>query len=369
MKIVHMITGLGNGGAENMLYKVLSRLDQNKYKIEVISMTSKGEIGPKIEDLGIKVHTLEMRRGIPTLSAIKKAVKILNGVDVLQTWMYHADLLGYICGKKAGVKKIIWGIRHNNLDKKKNKKLLIMVAKINKFLSKNVDCIVSCSKDATKVHIEFGYDKEKFVTIPNGFDIENYHRYEGAKVDILKELSLNDRDYKIVSHVARWDILKDYPTLIKCIANVISAKEDTIFLLCGKNIDNENKELIELMKENHISNRVYLLGSRQDIPKIMSASDVFVLSSIGEGFPNVIGEAMACETPCVVTNAGDSGYIVGNLGKVVKVGDFKSLSDSIIYFLDLPEDQLKIIGKKCRDRVINEFELNKIVKRYELLYE
>ena len=368
MKIIHMITGLGNGGAENMLYKLLSKIDKNEYEIEVISMMDKGIIGPKIENLGIKVHTLNMKRGIPSITAIKKVMKILNNVDVLQTWMYHADLLGFICGKLSGVKQIIWGIRHNNLDKNRNKRLLMIIANINKKLSKNVDKIVSCSKDATKVHIEFGYDKSKFITIPNGFDIVNYYNYPNSKFELGKELNLNFEGKNIVSHVARWDILKDYPTLIKCIREVVNENKNTIFLLCGKNINNNNKDLVNLIDENNISRNVYLLGSRSDIPKIMSASDVFVLSSIGEGFPNVLGEAMACETPCVVTDAGDSRYVVGELGKVVNIGDYKGLAKEILYMLDLPKNELEDLGKKCREKIINEFELNKVVKMYESLY-
>ena len=100
----------------------------------------------------------------------------------------------------------------------------------------------------------------------------------------------------------------------------------------------------------------------------MSASDVFVLSSIGEGFPNVLGEAMAYETPCVVTDAGDSRYVVGELGKVVNIGDYKALAKEILYMLDLPKNELEDLGKKCREKVINEFELNKVVKMYESLY-
>ncbi|RDY27393.1 glycosyltransferase [Romboutsia weinsteinii] len=367
-KIIHIITGLDNGGAEMMLYKLLSNIEKGKYDIEVVSMTDEGFFGSKIKDLGIKVHTLDMKKGIPTISGIKKAVNIVKDADVVQTWMYHSDLLGLIVCKIAGIKKLIWGIHHSNLDKDKNKKLVLLVAKVNSMLSKYTYKITSCSTYATKVHIDFGYDESKFVNIPNGFDLDMYYNREGSRESVCRELNI-DSNKKIVCHVARWDILKDYKTLTTSLGIVSKELKDVEFILCGGSIDNNNIELKDLLKQNNISKNTHLLGIRSDIPKIMSAADIFVLSSSGEAFPNVIGEAMACETPCVVTDVGDCKYIVDQYGTAVEKQNPTELANGIINMLKLGDNELINLGIKSRERVIDNFEISKVVNMFENLYK
>src|SRR5699024_3018079 len=142
-KITHIITGLNMGGAETMLYKLLKHVNKDKYDINVISMMDDGVYGEKIRNLGIEVISLNMKKGIPSLKGFKLAKRHIKNTDIIQTWMYHADLFGYILFKLSKVKKLIWGIRRSNLDPKLNKKSTIMVAKVNSKLSKKIDKVVS----------------------------------------------------------------------------------------------------------------------------------------------------------------------------------------------------------------------------------
>ena len=366
-KIVHIITGLNNGGAEMMLYKLLLNIDKSKYNIEVISMTDDGVFADKIRELDIKVTSLNMKRGIPSLRGIFKSVQIVKGSDFVQTWMYHADLFGFIVCKIAGIKNIIWGIHHSNLDKDKNKRLVLIIAKINSYLSRYTYKIVSCSNYATNIHVSSGYDQSKFVNIPNGFDLDLYFKVKNAKEDLCNELNI-DKDSKIICHVARWDILKDYKTLIKSLSIVNEKYNNIKFILCGPNIDNDNEELSNMLKNKGINEDTLLLGRRTDIPKIMSASDILVLSSSGEAFPNVIGEAMACETPCVVTDVGDCKFIVDKYGAIAEKQNPKSLAIAIESILDLSNDEIEELGKNARNRVINNFDIHTVVKMYVKLY-
>lgn len=366
-KIVHIITGLNNGGAEMMLYKLLCNIDRSKYSIEVISMTDEGVLGSKIRDLGIKVHTLNMKRGVPTFSSIKKTVNIIKEVDILQTWMYHSDLLGFVAGKIAKIDKIIWGIHHSNLDKDKNKRLVLIIAKINSYLSKYVYKIVSCSKYATSKHVQLGYCESKFVNIPNGFDLSMYHKQENSKQVLCRELCI-DENQRIVCHVARWDKLKDYETLTSALALLKNKLPDTHFVLCGTGIDKSNEELLRMVEAKNILENTHLMGRRNDVPLIMSASDILVLSSSGEAFPNVIGEAMACETPCVVTDVGDCKFIVGRYGISVEKENPEKLAEAMEEILILDQENLNTMGRLCRERVIKDFEIKKVVRMYTELY-
>lgn len=364
-KIIHIIVGLSNGGAEMMLYKLLKYQNQKKYEIKVISMMDKGVMGEKIESLGIPVYTLNMKRGLPSLKALFKAIKICKNVDIIQTWMYHADFLGFIVSKILG-KKIIWGIHHSNLEKDKNRKKTLLIVKINAFLSKWVSSIISCSIIAKDEHIKYGYYSKKIVTIPNGFEIEKFYYIKNAKNKLIEEFP-ELKNKLIFSLVARYEILKDHANCLKAMKIIKeNFKKEFILLLCGTDINKENKELVDLIEKNNLEREVILLDRRDDIPIVMSATDIYISSSSGEGFPNVIGEAMACETPCVVTNVGDSGYIVGDTGKIVERQNSEMLAEAIIDFIK----SAKYIEnrKKVRERIIKNFEIKKIVKEYEKLY-
>lgn len=367
IKITHIITGLNMGGAETMLYKLLKYGDKKKYKFQVISMMDEGIYGDKIKELGIEVISLNMKQGRPSLKGFIKAKKAIKNTDIIQTWMYHADLFGYLLYKTSKVKKIIWGIRRNNLDPSLNKKSTIYIAKLNSLLSRKVDTVVSCSIKAEKTHVNFGYSKENMQVIPNGFEMEKYKPIKSAKAHLSKLVDL-PTDIPYILHVGRWNELKDHKNFLKSLK--LLREQDYKFqaILVGPNIDEQNIELISLIKNFNLSNYVNLLGRREDIATIMSGSDLFVSSSIDEGFPNVIGEAMACETPCVVTDAGDSGYVVGDTGIIVPPKDSEALAKGIMKMLNYTDEEREKIGRQARQRVIENFDIQKIARQFERLY-
>lgn len=366
IKIVHIIVGLNNGGAEMMLYKLLKYMDKEKYECSVISMMDEGIMGERIKKLGIPVRCLNMKRGIPSIQAVIKTLRICKNKDIIQTWMYHADLLGFIVSKILK-NKIIWGIHHSNLEKNKNKKSTLLIAKINSYLSRWTDGIVSCSIVAKEKHIEYGYYREKINIIPNGFELDKFKYIENSKKILEKEFPIL-KDKLIFALVARYEILKDHKTCFEAM-KIIKERysKNFILLLCGTNINKNNLELIKLIEENKIQENILLLDRREDIPIIMSATDIYISSSLGEAFPNVIGEAMACETPCIVTDVGDSAYIVGNTGEIVERQVPEQLAEKIISFIE--EKKYLTNRKLCRERVLKNFEINKIVEEYESLYK
>ncbi len=368
IKIIHIITGLGNGGAETMLYKLLESINKNKYELEVISMMDKGITGLKIEKLGIKVHTLNMKRGVPNLSAIRKTINLCKNADIIQSWMYHADLFSFIVSRFCKPKKLIWGIRRSNLEWDKNKKSTIMIAKINSILSRYVDNIVSCSIAATEVHRKIGFDKKKLITIPNGFAINKFYNIKEAKAKLCKQFNISS-EKKIFTLVGRWEILKDHENCLKALRILSERRDDFVLILCGTNITEENEKLLNMIEENKLKDKVLLLGRRDDVPEIMSATHIYISSSSGEGFPNVIGEAMACETICVVTDVGDSAYIVGETGEIVPRKNPLLLAKAIEKVLNYSEEQKKNKRKLARQRIVDNFEISNIIKKYNKLYE
>jgi len=368
-KLTHLITGLNTGGAEMMLYRLLSKLDHKKFNVSVISLTDVGPVGEKIKELDIPVIGLGMKRGTPNPFFLFKLANILRKEkpDILQTWMYHADLMGLLAGRMAGIKNIVWGIHHSNLSPESNKKMTIKVAEICAGLSKYTSKIICCSESSLKIHNGMGYYLEKMIVIPNGFNIQKFSPIPKAKEQLKSQLSISKNAF-LVGLVARWDPLKDHHNFIKAAKIVAEHLPNIHFVLCGDNIDVNNDLLMDWIKNTKAEELFHLMGRREDIGLIMPAFDLLVLSSKGEAFPNVLGEAMACEVPCVATNVGDSVYIVGDTGFVVPPENPQALADAIIRCFSLPIEEREQLGKRARKRVESNFKLELVVEKYEHVY-
>lgn len=372
MKIAIIITGLATGGAEVMLHKLLQNLDRSRFEPTVISLMTKGEIGPRIEALGIPVHTLNMRRGLPSPLMIFCLVRLLRQLqpDLVHTWMYHSDLLGGLAARLAGCRRVIWGLRHSNLSKTTNKRTTLAVVRLCALLSGWLPTqILSCSHRAKEVHAAVGYLNEKIHVIPNGFDLSHFAPDVSARASLRAELGL-PHDAVLVGVVARFDVQKNHFGFVQAAAQLQTQLHRVHFVLAGAGVDGGNLELQEaIAAQPRLQTHMHLLGRRDDIPRLMAAFDVLASPSHGEAFPNVLGEAMACGLPCVVTDAGDSAEIVGSAGRVVAVGDMAALAQQLQEVLQLTETQRAALGQQARTRVQAEYEIGHVAGLYQAFYE
>ena len=372
IKVLHIITGLSTGGAEMMLYKLVSKIDRGCFDIYVVSLTNIGPVGEKIEKLNIPVVAVGMKRGWRGFFSFSGFFKLLRIVkkykpDVIQTWMYHSDLIGGLVGKILKV-PVIWNIRHSNLNPKYNKKTTIWTAKICAKFSKTLPKkIICCSWASKSVHKKLGYDENKMVVIPNGFDLDAFFPDKQAREKVRKELGINDKII-VIGFAARFDPQKDHRNFFEAAKIVYKIYPNVHFLLCGDGISWDNKRLREWIEKSGVKKITHLLGRRDDMKNVYNSIDIFCSSSYGEGFPNVIGEAMACEVPCVVTNVGDSAIIVKDTGFVVPPKNPEALAEAIIKMIELSEEKRRELGKKARDRIGQNFSIEKVVKEYENLY-
>jgi len=287
--------------------------------------------------------------------------------DVFHTWLNHADLLGGIASKIVGVRRVVWSIHMSNLSTSVNKKSTLFILKICAILSKWIpDTIISCSNVARKNHILFGYDKNKIITIPNGFDLDKYHPSMREKSSLRMDLGL-PKDSLVVGMIARYDAQKNYEGLIKAAGLIHKERSDIFFVLVGAGVTH-HPGLLEAIKKEGVSSVTYLLGERTDIPNIMASIDILASPSHGEAFSMVIGEAMACGTPCVVTDVGDSALIVQDSGSAVKPGDMIGFAREILKIFLLSKHERKSLSMKSRDRISSNFEIKLIVKRYQTIY-
>lgn len=371
MKIIHIITGLPMGGAEMMLFKVLSAMDLKKFPAEVICLSTKVELVERIEALGVKVHVLGMKGGIPTPSGLTKLVKIIKKVepDVVQTWLYHADFIGGLAAKFFSKSKIVWNIRSGDLVFRNNKWHTYLTAKLCAWMSPWVpDTILTNSHNAHINHAKAGYSDKKFKVIPNGFDMDTFKPSKIFKTKLKQELGIHE-SATILGTVGRFHYQKDFNTFIKTAAILGEKHPDLHFCMCGPRINTENESLMSWINKTKLKDRIHLLGIRHDVHTILPAYDIFMSSSsCGEAFGNVIGEAMACSVPCVVTDVGDSAIIVDDTGLVVPPCDAARLAEAADSLLKLSATQRDEMGALARQRVMNEYSLATIANAYSYFY-
>lgn len=372
VRVTHIITDLDTGGAEMMLYKVLSQMNEKRIQAEVISLQDIGTVGEKISRLGIKVRALGMDRYLPNPLAVMRLAGLLrqSAPDVVQTWMYHANLVGGVAAKIAGNLPVVWGIHHSNFDVRKTKRRTLLTMKAGALLSGRIPRkIICCGEVPRRVHIEMGYDAKKMAVIPNGFDLNAFQPNPLARVAVRKELGL-PTDAPLIGLIARFHPKKDHHNFVRAAALLALTHPTVHFVLCGDGVTMENRELKTWLGEARIENRCHLLGIRSDIPRLTAALDIATSSSsYGEGFPISLGEAMACGVPCVATNVGDSGHIIGTTGVTVAPNDPFELSQAWTFLLQLDRPARAKLEISARQRIAENFNLPSIVNKYETVYE
>jgi glycosyltransferase involved in cell wall biosynthesis len=311
---------------------------QNKHC--VVSLTDLGKYAPLLAARGCQVFAAQMPRGKVTLQGLWKMISFARHFkpDVIQTWMYHSDLIGGILGKIIRV-PVVWGVHNTILVKNISKQSTILVAKVCAMLSGYIPArIIACAEMAKEVHCKFGYHNDRFTVIPNGYDLTDFQPEPTARLRLYAELGIGF-EKPVIGMVARFDPYKDHVNLFAALANLRSDGIDFVALLVGSGVDDSNLYLKKYINSLGLESNIILLGHRSDIPVIMTGIDVHVLSSSAEAFPNVLAEAMACATPCVSTNVGDASYIVGDCGWIVPPQDPVALASSIkCAFIELREN-------------------------------
>ncbi len=353
-----------------MLYKLLKNMDQSSFDSTVISLTDYSEFGKNIETLGINVIALNMRASLTLPRSLFQLIRIIKNhhPDVVQTWMYHADLLGGCAARLVGISNIVWNIRNSDLDPARTKKLTRLTVKLCAIFSKWIPERIICnSRQSAQVHQVVGYAKDKFTIIPNGFDTQVFIKDSEIRKAIRAELALGE-DVLLIGLIARFDPQKNHKGFVEAATLINNKIKNVHFLLCGKDIDHNNKQLMEWIKKADLEDNFHLLGLRTDVEKLMASLDLATSSSHGEAFPNVIGEAMACGVPCVVTDVGDSAMIVGKTGKVVEPDNPEALAKAWESLLTKPPSEREELGKQARKRIKDKFSIETIVRQYENLY-
>lgn len=355
-----------------MLYKLLSATPNAENRALVISLTEDGPIGERLRSLDVPVRALGLNKHLPNPVAILRLARWIRtaGPEVVQTWMYHADVIGGIAAKLAApALPVIWNLRASSLDATVIGAGARTFARLSASLAGRLPRhIVSCSKTAMDLHVALGYPKARMSVIPNGFDLATFRPDREARREIRAELGVAPDDI-LIGLVARFHPMKDHKTFVRAAERSCAEADNVRFVLCGTGVTWGNTELARWIDAAGLRARFFLLGERSDINRIDAALDIATVASRAvEGFPNVLGEAMACGVPCVATDVGDSAYILGETGRTIAPGDAAALAAAWRQLVELGPQGRRALGRQALERVRANFSLPVIAARYDALY-
>ena len=368
--IIYIISVIGTGGAEMMLYKLIKNLDKTNLKIiTIISLSKNKNELSYFNDLQFNITTFNFRNILFIPITFLKLIFYIRKKkpDIVHTWMYHADLIGGLAAKIAGVRFIIWGIRNSYLSTLYNKKftkyVVLSCSKLSYYIP---DIITSNSQSSALDHINIGYNKNKFIIIPNGFDMTKFNN-KNTKLNIRDKLNL-DYNTILIAHIARFHPQKNHIGFIEAAYNIHIQHPNIHYVMIGSNVDYNNPILVNKIKELNLSKHIHLLGLIENINEIISNFNFFISTSFGEAFPNVIGEAMSSNVICISTDVGDCAEIIHNYGFISKDTSSKSISDSTIEALKMNKEEQLNMKLNAKKRVETNYNINLISNLYLELY-
>jgi glycosyltransferase involved in cell wall biosynthesis len=355
-----------------MLGRVLTRLPPDEFDVKVYSLDSCERVAEQLADAGIPVQAMNFlgRRASPfDIVTLARELKKFQP-DVVQCWMYLSNLYGGLAAKLARRDlPVVWNIRHSTLDPRIDSRSLRLSAWIGGKLSRWVpEHVILNAEAARAAHRRVGYVADKLEVIPNGFDINEFRPHPESRPQIRRELSVSG-DTPLVGLVGRFHPHKDHRTFVQAARVVADRLPSAHFVLVGDDQVYSATEIWSWIDKAGLRERFHLLGVRNDVATIDASLDVSVCSSTTEGFPNVVGEAMACGIPCVATDVGECAEVVGDTGLIVPKQNPQRLGAAIIELLTLPQVARVALGQAARQRIVERYDIVKIVARYRRLWQ
>lgn len=368
MKICHVITSLDIGGAELVLYRLLLAQPELKNDVMVISLTKVGRVGEQLQQAGFTVISLQAIGALSLISAVYKLAVIFkkNKPDIVQSWLYHADLVASLSAVLGRAPHVIWGIHTCQLPKRKPMTRLIMksCALLSSVIPERIVCVAEAAR---QLHICNGYQAAKLTVIPNGFNLADYQSSTEYKSLCRKRLGIAE-NVLCVGVIGRWHPDKGQDIMLNAISLLQDRFPEVIFIFAGRGCDSSNEAFLSLVRHCPLPQNIIALGERSDITDILQALDVFCLPSRTEAFPLALGEAMCASLPVVATDVGDVRYMTGDLAPLVEKDNIEQLATGLVEMLACTVAERKSLGKKLQQRASTFFSIESMVENYQELY-
>ncbi|NVD44398.1 glycosyltransferase [Qipengyuania atrilutea] len=365
LRVLHFISGLGPGGAEHMLVRLVENTPELNH--HVLSLTGPGELSPALEAAGAVLLEGRKREGLwnTFLLQTAKAVRTVQP-NVIQGWMYHGNLASLFAVRTRSKQPLVWNIRQQVPIAQTAKLHQQAAIRLQARGSRFADAIIYNSSAAACGHEAIGFKPAKRRLIPNGFDTNIFRPDSEARRSVRNELGLSD-DTLAIGLVARFDPWKNHAAFFSVCARLLESRDDLVFVLAGKDMTANNPHVNSLVSRIP-SRNLRLLGDRRDVPRIVCGLDIATNVSLGEGFPNAVGEAMSCAKFCVATPVGATPTLIENCGLIASGTDEAEIYLALLRAVDMGHDQRDAVGKAARVRIQNHFSIQAVAQQYAELY-
>lgn len=369
-KLLFVTTGLSVGGAERALYSLINGGLLSHFEIQILSLTDLGHYGNKFQTMGIVVNCLYLKNPFYFFLSVLRILWISWKFkpDLVQGWMYHGNIFSFFIVIFLFFKpKLFWGIRQTFYDISKEKFLTRIVIRMNVRFSPFTNAVIYNSQKSQIQHEAFGFSARNSHYIPNGFDFALWKKDLSLKKQLRQQLNIPDNAF-VVGYVGRYHPMKNIELLFDSMIYILNKYSYVYFYIIGKNTNSSNPSLKHYY-DKIPSNRFFSFGEIDDVPKFIQCIDLLCLtSSWGEGFPNVIGEAMSVGIPCVATDIGDSSFVIGDTGWIIPPGDIFSLIRAIESAMSEPASFRHLRSEFAINRISKNFNINSVVKQYKEIY-
>ncbi|MEZ6119680.1 MAG: glycosyltransferase [Pirellulaceae bacterium] len=367
--VLHILSGLEKGGAEVMLLRLLQRAAQDKQALRhhVLSLTGDSVgIADDLRTLGVPLSALHLSKRRPQPAYILRLRRILRSVQprVIQGWMYHGNVAATCAARIApNSPALVWNVRHSLHELKQERWKVRLSIWLNRYWSRHAHGIIYNSHRAALQHQAYGFDHRSTHVIPNGFDTSNALASSHVTRPTVPENAF------VFGFVGRYHHVKGPDLFLQALAHAKTQLDRPVHaILAGRGYTQSNPELAQLLESSGLTQCCHLLGEVSDVPQIMANMDVVVSASRGEGFPNVVGEAMLAARPCIVTDVGDSARLLGDAGMVVPPSNVPELAQAMCEFATMSPNERSRLGRLGRNRIEQHYSLESVYRQYHALY-
>ena len=368
--IFFLIRSLNIGGTERQLVELIKGLDKNAFEITVGLFYDEGVLREEVKSMPwIHVVLLNKSGRWDIIRFVLRFIKLLKSLqpDILYSFLPDANIAGLIAGKLSGVPQIIWGVRASNMDVSYYDWLAGVSLRMSALLSRFPNAIIVNSFAGLRFHRDIGYKTERMKVIPNGINTKLFKPDHPSGFRLRDEWGIDEKTVSI-GLVGRLDLMKDHTTFLQAV-KIFNQKECSVRFVCiGDGKEPYKSEIHSLCRRLGLNDSIIWTGARSDMPAVYSALDIVTSTSSGEGFSNVIGEAMACGVPCVVTDVGDSAIIVGETGIVILPKDPQALADGWRSMLKRMNDKSYSIIKMARMRIVSRYSNEMFIQKTSKMF-
>jgi glycosyltransferase involved in cell wall biosynthesis len=366
-RVLFVTAGLGRGGAESFLVRLVRRLASRGHDCAVASLGSKGPLASEIASSGIPVS--ELGRGVASPSWRLAGLARTFRPDVVQGWMYRANLAACLAARATRPRSaLVWSVRQGLNDLEISPWLTRATIAGNARWSRLPFAIVYNAASAARQHEAAGFLADRTRVVPNGIELSPNHSEGGARSRVRATLGIPDGAF-VVGLFARWHPVKNHRGFVEAARLFARRRSSVGFVLAGAGIDSDNRALASWLEGAGIKKNCVLLGERSDVSALLPAIDVATLASLGEALPNSLLEAMASGVPCVAPDVGDIAELVGPTGEVVPAGDAEALASGWERLAAMSEEKRRVLGDQARARVTERFSLDRAADAFEALYD